>query len=365
MPNSLVLRFLAPLFVLAASGATAQAQSLEEMAGQMIIVGFEGDSVDDPSVASLREAIAQSHVGGVMYLKPNVASLAAVEAMNAAFRTASPNLPPFITLDQEGGAVERLTEAVGFTEIPNAATVAARKSVAEAETLYADLAQRLAALGFNVNFGPVADLDVNPDNQIIARYGRAFASDAQTVIEYDQAFIRAHEAAGLLTALKHFPGHGSSTADSHEGFVDITDTWHESELEPYQALIGEGYDEFIMVAHLYHARYSDGVEGLPSSLTPGWITGMLRHELGFGGVVISDDLEMGAIRKHFTLEETVTRAVRAGMDVLLFSNTADPRASLADEIREVLVAEAEADPAFAARIAESYQRIVELKARIR
>ncbi|GLQ54621.1 glycoside hydrolase family 3 N-terminal domain-containing protein [Devosia nitrariae] len=364
MPKSLVLRFLAPLLVLAASGGV-HAQSLEEMAGQMIVVGFEGDSVDDRSVAALREEIAQGHVGGVMYLKPNVASLAGVEAMNAAFRAASPDLPPFITLDQEGGAVERLTQAVGFTEIPDAATVAARSSVAEAEALYADLAQRLAALGFNVNFGPVADLDLNPDNQIIARYGRAFAADPQTVIAYDQTFIRAHEAAGMLTALKHFPGHGSSTADSHEGFVDITDTWQESELEPYRALIAEGYDEFVMIAHLYHARYSGGVEGLPSSLTPRWIDGVLRGELGFTGVVISDDLEMGAIRKHFTLEETVTRAVRAGMDVLLFSNTSDPRASLADEIRGVLVAEAEADPAFAARIAESYQRIVALKDRIR
>lgn len=366
MPKSLVLRFLAPLLVLAASGAAVHAQSLEEMAGQMIIVGFEGDSVDDPSVVALREAIAQSRVGGVMYLKPNVASLAAVEAMNAAFRAASPpGLPLFISLDQEGGAVERLTRAVGFTEIPNAATVAATNSVAEAEALYADLAQRLAALGFNVNFGPVADLDLNPNNQIIARYGRAFAADAQTVIDYDQAFIRAHEAAGMLTALKHFPGHGSSSADSHEGFVDITDTWQTSELEPYRAMIGENYDEFVMVAHLYHAGYSGGVEGLPSSLAPQWISGVLRNDLGFTGVVISDDLEMGAIRKHFDLEETVSQAVRAGMDVLLFSNTSDPRASLADEIREVLVAQAQADPAFAARIAESYQRIVALKARIR
>lgn len=364
MPKSLILRFLAPLLVLAASDATVHAQSLEEMAGQMIIVGFAGDSVDDPQVAALQEAIAQSRVGGVMYLKTNVASLAAVEAMNAAFRTASPELPPFISVDQEGGAVQRLTRAVGFSEIPAAARVAATNSVAEAEALYTDLAQRLAALGFNVNFGPVADLDLNPDNQIIARYGRAFAADPQTVIAYDQAFIRAHEAAGMLTALKHFPGHGSSTADSHEGFVDITDTWQEDELEPYRALIGEGYDEFVMVAHLYHADYADGVEGLPSSLTPQWITGELRQDLGFDGVVISDDLEMGAIRKHFTLEETVTQAVRAGMDVLLFSNTSDPRASLADEIRGVLVAEAEADPAFAARIAESYQRIVALKARI-
>ncbi|WP_160299998.1 glycoside hydrolase family 3 protein [Devosia geojensis] len=363
MPKSL-LRLSLLLIATTCAGA-ASAQTLEEMAGQMILVGFAGDDVDDVSVAALREEIAGGHLGGVMYLRSNVKSLTAVEEMNAAFRAASPDLPPFISLDQEGGSVERLTRAVGFEEIPNAATVAARNSPEGAEAIYGTLAQRLAALGFNVNFGPVADINLNPDNQIIARYGRAFATDAETVIAYDTAFIRAHEAAGLLTSLKHFPGHGSSTADSHEGFVDITGTWQESELEPYRELIGEGYDEFVMVGHLYHADYSGGVEGLPSSLSPQWITGVLREELGFDGVVISDDLEMGAIRQHFTLRETVTQAVRAGMDVLLFSNTAEPRASLADEIREILVAEAQADPAFAARIEESYGRIVALKARIR
>jgi beta-N-acetylhexosaminidase len=118
--------------------------------------------------------------------------------------------------------------------------------------------------------------------------------------------------------------------------------------------------DIVMVGHLIHTDYSE----LPSSLAREWITGVLREELGFGGVVISDDLEMGAIREHFSLRETIIDAVNAGMDVLLFSNTAKPRASLADEIRAILVAEAEADPAFRARIEESYGRIVALKARI-
>jgi len=342
----------------------AHAQSLEEMAGQMILVGFQGDSAGDASVEAVRDEIAAGEIGGVMYLRTNVASLDAVKEMNAAFRAASPDLPPFITLDQEGGSVERLTGEVGFSELPNAATIAASNSPQAAEAIYADLAQRIAALGFNVNFGPVADLNLNPNNQIIARYGRAFSSDPGAVTAYDAAFIEAHRSAGLLTSLKHFPGHGSSTADSHEGFVDITGTWQQSELEPYRALIAAGYDEMVMVGHLYHADYSGGVEGLPASLTPEWITGVLRNELGFRGVVISDDLEMGAIREHFSLEETVTSAVRAGMDILLFSNTSNPRASLADEIRAILVAEAEADPAFAARIEESYGRVVALKRRI-
>lgn len=347
------------------AGAPAQAATLEEMAGQMIVVGFQGDDVDDASVVALREELAASELGGVMFLKTNVKDLATVAALNQAFREASPELLPFITLDQEGGSVERLTRDVGFGEVPSAASIAARNSPEEAEKIYAQMAADIAGLGFTVNFGPVADINLNPNNQVIAKFGRAYGKDAATVAAYDEAFISAHHAAGLLTSLKHFPGHGSSTADSHEGFVDITDSWKPEELDPYRTLLAKGDVDFVMVGHLYHADYSDAGAQVPASLSPQWITGVLRDQLGFGGVVISDDLEMGAIRQHFTLQQTVTMAVRAGMDVLLFSNTAKYRPGLADEIRAILVAEAEADPAFAARIEESYARIVALKARIR
>jgi beta-N-acetylhexosaminidase len=340
------------------------AQTLEQMAGQMIVVGFEGDGPGDAGVKAVAAELTAGRLGGVMYLKKNVASLSTVREMNALFRAASPDLAPFITLDQEGGAVERLTKDVGFDEIANAATIAARNSPDEAEAIYARMAQAIAEQGFSVNFGPVADLNTNPENQIIARFGRAFSADPEVVTEYDAAFIRAHRAADLVTALKHFPGHGSSTADSHEGFVDITQTWDPVELEPYAALIGEGMADMVMVGHLYHADYADQDGETPSSLSPRWIDGVLRDELGFDGVVISDDLEMGAVREHFTLEETVTRAVRAGMDILLFSNTADYRSGLSREVLEILLSEAEADPAFAARIEESYERIVALQARL-
>lgn len=343
----------------------AHAQTLDQMAGQMIIVGFAGDSADDASVKALAREIAAGTLGGVMYLKPNVKSLSAVKAMNAELRMASPALPPFITLDQEGGAVERLTSDVGFTEIPNAETVAADDTPAQAEVTYARMAKAIAALGFTVNFGPVADLNINPKNQIIAKYGRSFGKSGETVAAYDKAFVDAHHAAGLLTALKHFPGHGSSTADSHLGFVDISKTWSPVELDPYKTLFSEGYDDFVMVGHLYHSGYGDETgTKLPASLSPTWIDGVLRGQLKFGGVVISDDLEMGAIRKQFDLHDTVVRAVMAGVDVLLFSNTAAYSPGLADKVRDILVAEAETDPAFKARVVESYDRIVALKARI-
>ena len=356
----LATKLLATILILVASPALAQ--SLEQMAGQMIVVGFAGDDATDKSVVAVTAEIASGGIGGVIYLKTNVKSRKAVEAMNAAFRAASPELKPFITLDQEGGLVERLTDAVGFKEIPDAATIAAKYSPEKSRAVYEALADGVAGWGFNVNFAPVADLAINTKNQVIAKYGRAYGKSGDVVAAYAAEVVAAHHAAGLITSLKHFPGHGSSTADSHEGFVDITRTWKDAELDPYRQLIAGGYEDFVMIGHLIDTDVDPS--GLPASLSAPWIEGVLREKLGFKGVVITDDLEMGAIRDHFSLTETVTKAVRAGVDVLLFSNTAKPRGSLGDEVRAILVTEAEADPAFRARIEASYQRIVALKARI-
>ncbi len=353
---------LAAALTLALTAHAASAQSLDQMAGQMIVIGFTGDDVTDKSVVALTKEIAAGDLGGVMFLKTNVKNRKAVTAINAALLGASPNLPPFITIDQEGGLVERLTSAVGFTEVPDAATIAKKDTPTEARDIYGGLAQGVKDWGFNVNFAPVVDLAVNPDNQVIAKFGRAYGKTGDVVARYAAEVIAAHHDAGLLTSLKHFPGHGSSTADSHEGFVDITRTWRDAELDPYRELIAGGYEDFVMVGHLIDTKVDPS--GLPSSLSKPWIDGVLRQKLGFKGVVISDDLQMGAIRDHFGLRDTVIKAVTAGVDVLLFSNTVKPRISLGDEVRAILVAGAEADPAFKARIEESYARIVALKARI-
>jgi beta-N-acetylhexosaminidase len=346
--------------LMALSALPAAAQSIDEMAGQMIVVGFTGSAPGSRAVKAVADEIAAGDIGGVMYLKTNVSSRANVVAMNSAFRAAAGRLPPFIAIDQEGGSVERLTRSVGFGEIPSAASIGARVAVAEARPLFDAQAKGLADWGFNVNFAPVVDLAINPRNPVIARFGRAFASGANTVVAYAEQAVAAHHAAGLLTSLKHFPGHGSSSRDTHEGVVDITDGWEERELEPYRAFIAQGYADFVMVGHLVNKNVSD----LPASLSPEWITGVLRNQMGYRGVVISDDLQMAAIRNSFSMRDTVRRAVMAGMDVLLFSNTVKARASLGDEIRAIIVEEAAADPAFRNRVVESYKRIAALKGRI-
>jgi beta-N-acetylhexosaminidase len=361
-----MLRAVAVVAATIAASSATYAATLDQMAGQMILLGFQGDQLADKSIAGLRDDIAKGDIGGIMYLKTNVKSIADVKTMNAAFLAANPALPPFISLDQEGGKVQRLTKDVGFGEIPSAADVAAADTPQAAQAVYLKVATSLAADGFNVNFGPVVDLNINPNNPIIGKYGRSFSKDPDKVIAYAEAFINAHHQAGVLTALKHFPGHGSSSADSHKGFVDITNTWNKVELAPYTALIGANMTDFVMVGHLYDKNYDPrgDTAQLPASLNPVWIGDVLRNQLGYKGVVISDDLEMGAIRNEFNTQQTVIRAVNAGVDVLLFSNTAAYSPSLGDKIRGILVAEANRDPAFKARIVASYNRIVALKAKL-
>lgn len=342
--------------------ALASVTGLQQMVGQMIMVGFQGNNISSAGFVAVRDDIEAGRIGGVMYLRFNVSSLGNVEKMNAAFIAANNSLAPFIALDQEGGRVERLTKDVGFGEIASAATIAATQNLHQAQDTYFAMASDLSDLRFNLNLGPVVDLNINPNNPIIARFQRSYGKDSNVVTSYATSFIDAHRQAGILSALKHFPGHGSSRADTHEGFVDISAYWQPEELAPYRNLIRAGKVDMVMMAHLFHEKFSnaDGAQ-LPASLSKSWIDGVLRNELGYNGVVISDDMEMGAITARFSMEEAIILAVEAGTDILLFSNTANYRPGLAKEISDILIVKAQSDPAFMARIEQSYGRIIRLK----
>ena len=333
---------------------------LEAMIGQMIMVGFIGTSPQDPWPAKLLGQIAAGQVGGVLFLGRNAGSRASVVELNQAILDAGGATPVLIAIDQEGGRIERLTEEVGFTERPSAQDVAASESVLEATGLYAGLARDLRDWNFNVNLGPVVDVNVNPDNPIIGALGRSFSGDPGTVTAYAGAFVSGHRASGVLTALKHFPGHGSSREDSHKGFVDVTETWTPSELEPYRALVAAGLVDMVMSGHLYLEQLSEPSATLPSSLSRPALD-VLRDDIGFDGVIISDDMEMQAIEKHYTLEDAAVRAVRAGTNILVYSNYSHPRPDLPGEVIAILRRHAESDPQFRAMIEDSYRKILLLK----
>jgi len=180
------------------------------------------------------------------------------------------------------------------------------------------LARTLAEAGINFNLAPVVDLDLNPDNPIISRYERGFSPYPDQVVDHARAFITAHHRHNIACCLKHFPGHGSARGDSHLGFVDITDDWQEMELEPYGRLFGRGFDDAVMTAHVVHRRLEP--DGLPATLSPRIINGLLRQKLNFSGLTMTDDLQMRAIADHYGFAEAVQRAVLAGVDLMIVGN---------------------------------------------
>lgn len=332
---------------------------LRQMIGQMVLVGFVGNKPDDKGYRTVLDQAAQGRITGVLYLSRNIRSLRAVGNLNDRLQSAS-SVPLLVAVDQEGGRIERLTKAVGFKESPSAASVAQYMSPVEARAEYSKMAAGLASCGFNLNLGPVVDLNTNPDNPIIGRLGRSYSSDEKKVAAYARAFVEGHRANGVMTSLKHFPGHGSSAGDTHKGVVEVTGSWSEPELAPYRDLIASGDAQTIMSSHVIN-RNIPGAEGTPASMSPATLIGLLRKKLKFKGVVISDDLQMGAIIGTRSFEDTVRQAVLAGNDVLVFANDKHPDPTIPDRISDFLVKEARSNPTLLARIQESYGRIMRLK----
>src|SRR5262245_21347707 len=341
----------------------AEANRLDAMIGQMIMVGFEGRSEREPGVAAAHDQLAKGAIGGVVLYPDNIGAPEKLGALIAYLSDAKPWPIPFIAVDQEGGLVQRLTRRTGHGYFPSARSVGANPSFASpqaAERLYRTMAEELAEAGFNLNFGPVVDLSLNPGNYVIVQRDRSFGANPNTVATLAAAFICAHRAAGIATVAKHFPGHGSSSADSHKVLADISNTWREIEIEPYRTLAKEGLLDGVMLGHLYHPRFSDGAK-LPASLS-GRAVAALR-DTGFTGVVVSDDMEMGAVR-DYSLDERVVKAVNAGTDLLVFSNVTLRDPELGTKLHAIIADAVRDDRISRSRIEKAYGKIMLLKRRI-
>jgi beta-N-acetylhexosaminidase len=344
---------------------TDQAE-LDRMIGQMILVGFPGKSERDIGVAAAHKQIADGTIAGVVLFPENISSPKQLKALTAYLRAATSNPVPFIAVDQEGGMVQRLSRQNGHSEFPAARSVAANPAFSSETSvlaLYGDMAEELANAGFNLNLAPVVDLDRNPDNKVIGARKRSFGSDPRRVTDLARLFIRAHRERNIATAAKHFPGHGSSSADSHVGFADIDKTWRETELEPYRVLAGEDQLDIVMVGHLYHPTFSDG-DKLPASLSRRSRSALRDPDgIGFTGIIMSDDLEMGAVTAY-PLEERVIKAVNAGMDVVVFSNVTASDPELGVKLHTIIKG-AVADGRIAQnRIEQAYGKVMQLKRRL-
>lgn len=340
--------------------------SLDVKIGQLLMVGFRGVSVSDSS--PIVQDIRAGRVGGVILFDydvlqkqsgRNIQSPHQVKTLCGALRSHS-KLPLLIAVDEEGGKVNRLKPKYGFRQTVSAAYLGRLNSLDSTRVHASHTAELLSALGINLNFAPVCDVAVNPQNPVIAKLERSFSRNPDSVALHAAAVVEAHRAKHVLTALKHFPGHGSSQSDSHLGFVDVSNTWHRVELAPFQTLISQGNADLVMTAHIFNASW----DTLPATLSRNVIQGLLREELKFDGVVCSDDMQMKAIAAHYGFEESLKLALNAGVDMLIFGNNLDYDEGIAEKacllIKE-LVSRGAIKPE---RIDEAYQRVLRLKSRL-
>jgi len=304
--------------------------------GDLLLVGFAGTTVEGNE--EIRTLVCDLKVGGVILFEHDVATraprnivspeqVARLTADLQALAQRCAGRPLLIAADAEGGQVMRLSPRAGYAVAPSAQELGDSGDLALTELEARRIGATLREAGINWNLAPVVDVAVNPTNPAVVTLGRTFSADPKMVTAHARAFVRGMRAAGVLTALKHFPGHGSSRVDSHRGFTDVTDTWHrDAELAPYRALVHEGLADAVMTAHVYH-RWLDS--RLPATLSRAVIARLLRGRIGWQGVVVSDDLLMGAIVQHYGLEDAALRAARAGVDILLVSGNSvrtEPRA---------------------------------------
>ena len=307
------------------SSAAAPTQGglpLREKIARLLVVGFRGLALDEAPWVS--RAIVEEGLGGVILFdrhrsstRPrNVASPDQVRALTEELRALAPDRELIVAIDQEGGLVTRLSPTYGYPALASEAAIG-EAGEAEAEAWADGLASTLADAGINLNFAPVVDVDVNPDNPAIGAVDRSFSADPAIVARDAKIEVQAHRRRGIRTALKHFPGLGSATANTDFGVADVTETWTDAELTPYRDLFATGLADLVMAAHVVNGQIDANA---PASLSAATIDGLLRTDLGWDGVVVTDDLQAAAITDAFGFEEAVQLALEAGNDLLLFAN---------------------------------------------
>jgi len=329
--------------------------SLDDKIGQMLLLGFRGTEVPDDSI--IAHNLRDQHVGGIVLFGSNVLDKEQLRGLTDRLQSLA-SLPLLIGMDQEGGKIARLNKQRGYDDTLSAAQLGIDNNLDETRAQGANIAQWLLDGGLTLNLAPVVDVAVNPDNPIIAGLERSFSADPQVVATQAAAYIDGHHDKGVKCTLKHFPGHGSSQGDTHLGFVDVTDTWSDSELIPYRRLLEGGKVDAIMTAHIYNANLDPE---LPATLSPAVVNGLLREQLGYDGVVISDDMQMRAITDLFKLERAFELAILAGVDIIAVANNITYSGTVADRFINKVHQMLEAGTIGEDRIEQSFGRIMRLK----
>ena len=341
--------------------------SLEKKIGQMLMVGFHGTTATQNS--QICQDIKTYNVGSVILFDynpvnkaqaKNIATKSQLKRLTKELQACSSDGKLLIAVDQEGGKVQRLKSKYGFYgKFPKASDVI-KMNQSQIKSTYKKMSAELHSVGINYDLAPVVDLDINPKNHVIHGLGRSFGKDPKIVAAYASTFIDAMHSNGVLTSIKHFPGHGSSVGDTHKGFVDVTNLWKKVELEPYRLLKNKA--DTVMVAHVFNKKID---AKYPASLSYKTITKLLRGKLGYQGVVITDDLQMGAISKKYGLRNTLKLAINAGDDILLIGNQLDPRAVKSTKVLvKTIVSLVKSGEVKVQSINNAYARIQKLKKKL-
>lgn len=333
--------------------ATQKRTELERKLAQMFLIGIEGKELEPPTEALLRE----HQPGGIIYFARNYESPALLGEFSANLQSLYKDmhaLPLFLAVDQEGGTVQNLGKP--FTHFPEPATLGDIDSPKLAFDVADVIANELIAVGINLNFYPLADIHTRPNNPIIGR--RAFGKTEDVVSRISSAIVRGFVKNGMISSVKHFPGHGDTTVDSHKALPKVNIPWEkllEREIKPFLKAVRAKVD-VLMMAHILNPNIDPDY---PSSLSHKTIMGKLRGELRFQKLVFADDLQMDAITAGFSESETVRLAIEAGNDVLIYRDFAPGLSALETAYRLLGQGKISAE-----RINESHARIQELKRRV-
>ena len=291
--------------------------------GQMLMVGLQGTSPEDAK--SFFNSLNERSIGGVILYDQNMTSTppsshnilspAQVKTFNETLQSLS-ETPLLIGVDQEGGQVNRLKKEYGFPSTKSWAHLGKINDLEETRKQAERTAQTLSDHGFNLNFAPVLDLSTN-SSSFIAKKERCSSNNPNIVFKHAKVLIDSHLKYRVLTVGKHFPGQGSSGEDTHEGFIDVSDSWSDIELIPYRQLIENQSLNAVMTSHLFHRGLDPDH---PATLSFNILNKLLRKELEFSGIIFSDDPQMKAISDHYDLKKTLELMINAGVDIFCFGN---------------------------------------------
>jgi beta-N-acetylhexosaminidase len=324
--------------------------TLRQKTGQLFLVGCQGEALTREE----RLTFEQCSFGGFILFGHNCCEPRQILSLSRSLWQCASEEPPFIAIDQEGGRVHRLPAP--FTQFPAASAIGARNDPNLAYQLGHAVAVELAVTGINLNFAPVLDVNSNRQNPIIG--DRSFGSDPNRVIAISSAWTRGLKEGGIIPCGKHFPGHGDTDQDSHFDLPVVDkpiEALMAADLPPFAHACRNGIESLLTA----HVRFTSLDPDRPATLSEPIVTGLLRHQLGYDGVIFSDDMEMKAISDNYGLEDAAVLAVRAGVDSLLYCHDLH-RAMAAFEF---VCGEAERDPSVRAQVENSYCKIAELKHR--